>query len=77
VFVLTDLSGSNLIPASVCGGSCSASNGVYLQTVSGKPSYSSLAPYLMAAFIYNKSVVFTVSGCNACIPLITSVAVSN
>src|SRR5690349_18921850 len=70
--VVTD----TVIPSTVCGGTCSATTGVYLKTVTGKPSYGSLAPYVMAAFLYNKPVVFTVSGCVACLPIITTVAVS-
>ena len=77
VNVFTDLDSSHLIS---CGGSCTATSQFYVYntnpTNSSLPSYATLSPYLMAAFLYNKTVIITVSGCNGwCLPVVTAINV--
>jgi hypothetical protein len=57
IFTYPVLSGTDI-------GSCSTSS-LYLKATntSPYPGYTSLSPYVMAAFLYNKQVSFRVSGC--------------
>jgi hypothetical protein len=51
---------------------------LYLQATNGAhPSYTTLAPYIMAAFLYNKSVSFDISGCafSGADPIVGGIAV--
>ena len=76
VAVSTDL--TSLISVAGCS-TCSGSTGQFwLQTVSGQPSYGSMIPLIMAAYLYNKPVVFTVSttSCVSCLPEITAITIS-
>lgn len=58
----------------ICGSTCNFStNTFYVYTASGKPTYASLMPFVMGAFLYNKQITLSVSGasCQACMPTVT------